>query len=299
MSVLGALFEGAGGTATVALRALVFAATIIAAGTVVFRLVLARTHEDRGSATPMGLAAAMALVLAAAPRLWLQARGFVDVGDPVTPMMVNVLQTGWGRGWLLQHGGAALASVGFVLVRRAMRSGELMSVLGVSALCLAPALMGHAAAAPSVRWLAIGADAVHVAAAASWTGTLALLAWRAPGLLRSSEGGARLAEWIERFHRVALGSAALLLATGAAGVWLRVQRLGTLLQSDYGLLLFAKLTAVGVVVALGAWHARRAPAAARQQANTLAQSLQLELFFALVTIIATAVLVGTSPEPNA
>lgn len=174
-----------------------------------------------------------------------------------------------------------------------------MSVLGVSALCLAPALMGHAAAAPSVRWLAIGADAVHVAAAASWTGTLALLAWRAPGLLRSSEGGARLAEWIERFHRVALGSAALLLATGAAGVWLRVQRLGTLLQSDYGLLLFAKLTAVGVVVALGAWHARRAPAAARQQANTLAQSLQLELFFALVTIIATAVLVGTSPEPNA
>lgn len=299
MSVLGALFEGAGGTATVALRALVFAATIIAAGTVVFRLVLARTHEDRGSATPMGLAAAMALVLAAAPRLWLQARGFVDVGDPVTPMMVNVLQTGWGRGWLLQLGGAALASVGFVLVRRAMRSGELMSVLGVSALCLAPALMGHAAAAPSVRWLAIGADAVHVAAAASWTGTLALLAWRAPGLLRSSEGGARLAEWIERFHRVALGSAALLLATGAAGVWLRVQRLGTLLQSDYGLLLFAKLTAVGVVVALGAWHARRAPAAARQQANTLAQSLQLELFFALVTIIATAVLVGTSPEPNA
>ena len=299
MSVLGALFEGAGGTATVALRALVFAATIIAAGTVVFRLVLARTHEDRGSATPMGLAAAMALVLAAAPRLWLQARGFVDVGDPVTPMMVNVLQTGWGRGWLLQLGGAALASVGFVLVRRAMRSGELMSVLGVSALCLAPALMGHAAAAPSVRWLAIGADAVHVAAAASWTGTLALLAWRAPGLLRSSEGGARLAEWIERFHRVALGSAALLLATGAAGVWLRVQRLGTLLHSGYGLLLFAKLTAVGVVVALGAWHARRAPAAARQQANTLAQSLQLELFFALVTIIATAVLVGTSPEPNA
>lgn len=174
-----------------------------------------------------------------------------------------------------------------------------MSVLGVSALCLAPALMGHAAAAPSVRWLAIGADAVHVAAAASWTGTLALLAWRAPGLLRSSEGGARLAEWIERFHRVALGSAALLLATGAAGVWLRVQRLGTLLHSGYGLLLFAKLTAVGVVVALGAWHARRAPAAARQQANTLAQSLQLELFFALVTIIATAVLVGTSPEPNA
>ena len=299
MSVLGALFQAAGGTATVALRALVFVATIVAAGTVVFRLALARTHEDRASATPMGWAAAMALVLAAAPRLWLQARGFVDVGDPVTPMMANVLQTGWGRGWLLQLGGAAMAGVGFVLARRATRVGELLAILGVSALCLAPALMGHAAAVPSARWLAIGTDAVHVAAAASWTGTLAIFAWRAPALLQSSDGGARLAAWIERFHRVALGSAALLVATGAAGVWLRVQRLGTLLQSDYGLLLFAKLVAVGVVVALGAWHSRRAPACARQQATTLAQSLQLELFFALVTVIATAVLVGTSPEPDA
>jgi copper transport protein len=255
---------------------------------------LAPTLETIAAAT--GAWGAFALAVVAAPRLWLQARGLVDAGDPVWPMAANVLATTWGRGWMLQSTGAALAGAGFFLAMRGRRSAWGLVLMSALAIAIASALMGHAAATSRFHSLSVGGDALHVLSAGAWIGTLLVIARAFATRRGRSDAGELLAALVEAFHRVALASATHLLGSGVASVLIRVERIRDQPGSAYGNTLIVKLVLVAVVAAFGAAHARGAARTARAGATrTVARSLAVELSVAALAIATTAVLVGTEP----
>lgn len=300
MTEFGALLDAAGGAGAVAARAAVLAGTVLAAGAVAFRLVVVRqVGEGEATAVRWGLWSSVVLLAVAAPRLWLQARGFVDAGDPILPMVANVLQTRWGLGWWLQTTGALLALAGFVASPWKARWRRWLCIAGTLALVAAPALMGHAVAVTRLRWLAVPADMLHTLAASTWTGALTVLTVCAAKLRTARDGGATTGRLITAFHPMALTSAVVIVATGALGVWLRVAHLSSLLHTSYGAIFATKLALAGAVAAMGAYHSRRGVQDARIGAPTLLRSLRAEVLFAVLVLVATALLVGSPPEPDA
>jgi putative copper export protein len=284
-------------------RAIVLAATVLVTGAVVFRIAIVGragrlshgldvTWNDL--AARGGFLGSAAIVLLAPLRLYLQASAFVMRGDPVAPMMHNVLATGWGRGWDLQTITAAIACVAFWMARR-RRWPWALCALAALALALAPARMGHAAAAEHRLALSIASDWAHVTSAGAWVGTLSLLAV-VLGRRSTQIAPATSAACIRCFHPVALTSAGVLLSTGVITLFLRVDRVADLLHSEYGLILAAKLGATLGVAMLGLHHARHGERLANE-AGPLAvgRTLIAESWFAAAVIAATALLVGTAP----
>ena len=292
------------GAAALVARAIVLSAITIAVGAVVFRLsVIARATgvadavlaEWNTRSTRLGALAAAAIVLVAPARLYFQAASFVMEGDPVMPMMRNVLMTGWGRGWKAQAGIALVACVALWLARRVTAMWA-VAALAVLALSATPAFMGHAAAAEHLAALSVGADWTHVIAAGAWIGTLVFLAIVVGG--RDSDvDGATAARAIECFHPVALASAAILVATGVTSLWLRVEHLADLLHSAYGAILGVKLALTAGVAAVGLHHSRHGVRLARAGGPAaLRRTLLGETLLAAGVIAATAALIATSPH---
>lgn len=242
-----------------------------------------------------GAWAAGCLLLVSVARLYAQARNLIVVGDPVLPMIDNVLHTTWGLGWMLQSFAALTMLAGLTLARRGSRAGWWLGGASALAITLSPALMGHAVAAERLLVLSVFADWVHVAVAGAWLGSLAMLA----SIARSASadiGDAPIATLIELFHPVALTSAATLVTTGVASIFLRVDHLVDLLHSSYGAVLAIKLTLTLGVAAIGFYHSRQGARLARLGGTpSVTRSLVVETILAGCVIAATAVLVGTAP----
>jgi putative copper export protein len=236
-------------------------------------------------------------MLIAPVRLYAQARGLVVAGDPVFPMMRNVMRTTWGRGWILQTVASFGVLCGFLLVQRGWRAGWWLAIVAALAATLSPALMGHAIAAERFLMVSLLADWIHVAMAGAWLGSLAMLALLARTThAAGSAANASLATLIDLFHPVALACSAVLVATGVVSLVLRVEHLGDLLDSAYGAILAIKLALTLGVAALGLHHARRGAALVRLgEAPGVARSLVMEAALAAMVVATTAVLVGTSP----
>ena len=286
-------------------RAVALACMALALGALAFRfLVLPRLDvEERGNlpflestAAKLGGTAALMLAVVALPRLFLQASTLVQPPDPVWPMAVNVLGTTWGLAMIVQVLAALAALAGFALARRRRATGWRIALIALIAIAFSAACMGHPMASARTAWASVPIDALHVLGVGAWVGTLAVLARLSfSGDLRS-EGGGTIAALITAFHRVALSSAAIVIATGTLSVLLRVDRLRHLLTSPYGTIFFVKLAAVLVVMCLGAWNSRTAARRAQHGAmRSVRISLATEALFALVTIVATSVLVATDP----
>jgi putative copper export protein len=240
--------------------------------------------------------AAAVLLLDAPVRLYCQARVLVPPGDPVAPMMANVLRTAWGQGWLVQCFASLGVLAGVVLALRLVRGGWPLACLSGAALTLSPALMGHAVAAERFLALSIGADWLHVSMASAWLGGVAMLALIANRALAANDGPESFARVIELFHPLALTCSIGLVVTGVTSLLLRVDHLADLLHSTYGALFAVKMILTACVVAVGYRHARRGPAIVRAQGvGALTRTLALEVVFAVLVISATAALVGTSP----
>ncbi|MEE1939633.1 copper resistance protein CopC [Streptomyces sp. TRM 70361] len=117
--------------------------------------------------------------------------------------------------------------------------------------------------------VAIPADILHLLAVAVWLGGLAALLtalWRGPAV----PAGA-----VRRFSGLALGSVAVLAATGLYQSWRQVGSWSALTSTDYGRLLLVKVGLVALLVALARysrrWTARladTAPAAAADTTDT-------------------------------
>jgi putative copper export protein len=285
-------------------RAVALAAIVVMTGAIAFRWgVLRRWPSSRPGplgewselVARSGAWAAGCLLLVAVARLYAQARNLIVAGDPVVPMMGNVLHTTWGLGWMLQSAASLTMLAGLLFATRGSRTGWWLGGVSALAVTLSPALMGHAVAAERLLVVSVFADWVHVAAAGAWLGSLAVLAL----IARSASADIAdtpIATLIELFHPVALTSAATLVTTGVVSLLLRVEHLADLLHSTYGAVLAVKLTLTLGVAALGFYHSRQGARLARLGGTPrVARSLAAETMLAASVIAATAVLVGTAP----
>jgi copper transport protein len=247
-------------------------------------------------AAAVGACASATLLVVAPVRLLFQARLLVASGDPVAPMAANVLGTTWGNGLVLQAASALAALAGFLIARRGREGAWTFALAAALALTLSPAMMGHAVAPERGLAGSVLADWVHVLSAGGWAGALCLIAVTGVALRCSGDGGETLALLIARFHRVALACAAALLASGVVSLLYRVEHLRDLFTSAYGALFFLKLALALVVAAFGAWHSRTGATRARREGSGgVARTLLAESAFAALTIVVTAVLVGSEP----
>jgi putative copper export protein len=290
------------GAFTVLTRGIALAGIVVAAGATSFRWgVLPRWSADaprplRARVARVGAWGALLTALAAPARLNLEARSLLDPGDPVLPMISNVLRTTWGHGWTLQLVAAVLALVAFLLASRCVRGAWVLAIAATALLALTPALMGHAVAAERHVLVSIGSDWLHVLAAGAWVGALFMLTIVIAAMPPRVPNDDAASTLIAAFHPLALTSAAVLVLSGVTNLLLRVDRLADLVHSSYGAILGVKLVLTGGVIVLGWHHSRKGTRLAMAETRaTLMRSLIAETILAALVIGATALLVGTAP----
>jgi putative copper export protein/methionine-rich copper-binding protein CopC len=248
--------------------------------------------------------AALALVVAAVFRLWVQSVALHGEAAawkaPLLSMMLT--DTTWGRVWVIQA--ILLGAFAVALAAARPASDRVALLIGVPAalgLAAVPALSGHAAGAEQGVALAVINDALHVCAGGAWLGTLATIGTAAlPALTRADTAPDRaVADMVDRFSPLALWMAALLVLTGVVNSLLHFGSLAELVATPYGRTLLVKLTLFTGVVAAGAynWRRLRPRLGGHGSATWLRRSLALELAFALAVYGATAYLTGL-PRPG-
>ncbi len=226
-------------------------------------------------------------------------------------VMQMVQRTKWGWGWLVQLSGIALAGAGY---QRARRTGMLeasdpqemrdrafwwrVAAVGAALAAISPALAGHAASAPRFRALVIMADWVHVIAASSWLGTLAVLL--AAGLTTASQRGEDVSgqfvrSLVNAFSPVALVSAGLAAVTGIFAAWIHVGTIPNLWGTQYGITLLVKLGILAMAAMTGFYNWRYVQPQLGTNAATarLKQSATVEVTVALLVLLVTAILVAS------
>ena len=177
--------------------------------------------------------------------------------------------------------------------RRAL--GALTLALG-GAMSLTPSLSGHASTAGT---LAMVADVAHVIAAAVWTGGLGFLFL---ALMLAKEDRWPLAtRAVPRFSNMAVVSVVVLLVAGITNGYLQVRTWSALWETEYGLLLLAKVALVLPLLALGAYNNRyavprlRAGIASVLERRRFLRAAGVELGIMVAIVAVTAVLVNAEP----
>jgi copper transport protein len=174
--------------------------------------------------------------------------------------LAAALVTIHGLGWLLREAAIVVLIAMAYWLGRASAPGStrrltaLATGLGVG-VALGNAVGGHVGiGTPGEQPIRIVALAVHAAAAAAWVGGLGGLVLVAVPLLRRSPDRGVAIDLLRQFWRVALPAVAILALTGLYLAGQLVATPDALIGSQYGLILVAKVAAVGGVVGLGAWH---------------------------------------------
>ncbi|WP_419949333.1 copper resistance D family protein [Candidatus Palauibacter sp.] len=294
---------------------MLFAGLLVAVGAVAFRLVVIRQFPGFGPASGgalvdparpaarIGRLASLAVVLGTIGRLVAEMGVFRDPFEPFwAEIRLLVAGTSWGRAWLAQITAAALSVIAFTLAARPGRAAEpgwMLAAAGVVLLAYTPALSGHAVGAEHYVTAAITADVLHVAAGGAWLGTLAVMA----GVLHLGRRSgaeisrAHIVDWITAFSPLALGSAAVIGATGLFAAWLHLGAFSALWAEPYGRRLSLKLLFVLGVVGCGAynWKRSRGRVLASGDPARLPPTVVLELAVAVGLLLITAVLTTTTP----
>ena len=316
---------GVASPAFVVIRWLQFIAMLLTIGAVVFRqLVLRVLRREQTPDSPMldGAEARAARIghiavgiLALTLLLRLLAQSYAMHGAAgawnVRLSAQMIAHTMWGKGWLLQLVGLAVAGVGFQVADRARRAhavfghsamhrrtGWLIAAIGVVILAFSPAVAGHAASVPGFRALGVLADALHILAASGWLGSLTLVLTAglpAAMALADGERGPMVAALINAFSPVALASAAVVTITGVFAAWLHVGHVPNLWGTRYGITLLVKLGILGVVALTGFYNWRFVQPTLGTDAATvhLRRSARVEVAVAILVLLVTAVLVAT------
>jgi len=239
-----------------------------------------------------GLIGAAAVLLMSPARALFQASALSMPGDDLLSLTKTVYTTtALGRALLLQAIWAAAAAMAFSVARMGRQRGWSAAAIATLVLAIVPALSGHAAAADPVIPAQV-AVVVHVLGAGVWIGTLATL-WR----IARKASDATLKSLLEAFHPVALGGAAMLVASGLYQTWSIVERPAQLVTTAWGGLLMAKLAVLCVVLALGYRHWKSAEAQVGSgERAVLRASMQRELTLALLVLLITGALTSTGLE---
>lgn len=280
-----------------------FAGLTLSIGAVVARwVILPRASADgvAGLAALARRAAAVGLAGAALTALGVGlyfVRQLLEFRDPFVPWTEDaalLLSTSWGTAWKWAVVATLVLVAAFVVARAGRRPGWLFATPVALALAAFPGLTGHAAGVEDAGGLALFFDALHVTAAGAWIGGLAVV-------LHASRGGAdghgTLEHLVPTFSTVAIVAVSLLVLTGTYAGWLHVAGLGALLTTSYGRTLLVKLALVAVVAGLGARNFRLlTPRLGTTDGDrAMRRSATLELVVAQVVLVATALLVRTSP----
>lgn len=238
-------------------RAVEYAAALAAAGGIVF---LARVHRGgaagerrrlvrivRGAAAAGIAATVVGVGLQGALVSGLGAAGFVSPS-----VLGDTLASSYGVAAAARLAGLAALWVslgdGAAAVSRWVWGGAAAAVASF-------VLAGHSVTSQP-RWLAVGADLLHVAAAAVWFGGLVLLGLVLRARRRDADP-AGAAELVAGFSRHATVALAAVVAGGLALGWVEVRALRALVSTPYGWTLLAKLAVVTPILAAGAYNHRR------------------------------------------
>jgi len=189
----------------------------------------------------------------------------------------------------------AAALAGFLVVRGAATAGWALAAIGLLIASLFPLYTGRGAGK---------VNAVHVAAASTWLGTLLVLTIIGiRGVIKRGPSGTPRAELVcdlvNSFSPLALTAASIVALTGLTTAWMHLKRISSLWTTSYGITLVIKLGFVLIVVLLGAWNWRRVRPSLGEEGTeqTIRRSATMELTFGALVLLCTAVLV-TLPSPR-
>ena len=187
----------------------------------------------------------------------------------------------------------ALILVATAFLPRRVWVGALWA-LATAGLLYSIAAVSHAAGMPGR--LPVLADWLHLAAAATWSGSVAAVAFL-PIWSEPSRSGLERA--MRRVSRVGLAGVTVSLVTGVYAGQLHVWEASSLLSTRYGWTLLAKVGLVAAIVAIAALNRwRLLPALTRDgPTRSLRRALRLEALLLLVVLGATGLLT-TSPVPH-
>jgi copper transport protein len=276
-------------------RGFAYAGTLLAAGGVAFLLLAARGGPERpllvrvvrAAALAGGAGGLVALPVQAALGTGQGAGSLFDEG-----VLGAVLDDGVGLGLGLALGGLLVAMVALDRSRR-------MALAAAAVAAASFAATGHTRAGDT-RWVATGADVVHLLVVAVWGGGLVLLALL---LWSRRRGGAPATDTPAIVARFSTMATIAIVGAGAMGLllgWSEVRSLDALTSTGYGQLLLVKAGVVAAVAALGAYnHFRLVPALAQGKTKAalavLRRTLRLEALGLLVVVGLTSVLVVVTP----
>jgi putative copper resistance protein D len=270
-----------------------------------------------GRSWPMrlvGLAAGAGLIGTA---LWLMAQTAQiadapsDAFDPAKVWSVAA-GTGFGRVALMRLACFVLALTLTSFPRRRGRGVWLaLAALGIAA-SASFAWTGHGTMNDGLDGVVhLTADVLHLLAASAWIGALTALAVVLALAWRDVTPGRDSLVGLDRFSRIGVAVVAVLAASGLVNSWYLVgpQGIGRLVSTAYGLLLMAKLSLFGVMLALAAAnryrHAPRLESALRSGEvgggpfRPALVSVAVELVLALAVLVLVSWLGTLSPPIEA
>ncbi|MEM9407596.1 MAG: CopD family protein [Acidobacteriota bacterium] len=224
-----------------------------------------------------GLVASLLLLFSVCARALVQAWSVFGNELTIESFQRVALESRWGKRWLWQLRAVPIILAGYLLMRRAPRPGSALAGLGLLALFAALPLTGHAASDAPLR----AAQSLHAAGGALWVGTLILV------LLL---GGAQRTKLLLRFAPVATVSVAGMLLGAAVLSWHTLPDLQSLWTSPWGRWWSVKVSAVAVMLALGArnWRRLRRARATNDVPSSAAAEAILGTFVLLITAFLTS-----------
>ena len=296
----------------IAIRALLYIDLLAMFGLVTFSLYGLQSVEEAANALPLrtGIAVlavagfVISLVQIVAMASSMAGTSLLPVNAGAVEALIN--KTLIGSAWKVRMF-ALLALLPTVAL---VRSKPLVTLIlmgmwaGVAVATLAWA--GHGAmSSGAIGWLHLGADVLHLLAAAGWIGAILALCMLLFDLraVIDHERIARLNRALSQFSSMGTVFVAVILATGLVNVWVIVgwPHLSALPGSDYGRLLIAKIALFLVMLCLAAANRfRLSPALGHAQLHghvgpalrALRVSLLLEIICALI-ILGIAAWLGT------
>jgi copper transport protein len=286
-----------------AARGVVLLGLLVAAGTLVAAVTVARTAEQRRLARLAAGRSATATLLVVPAGLWLQ--GAVQAGATGAAVVWSTLVGTPAMAAASAHV-VGLSAIALLATRSSarpraqqgpLRSAPLLLPAVAAAVALLPlAVEGHQLMAVAGRpaTLLPGLDAVHVVAGSLWVGAVLLLLLAVRSRTEDAEATVGLAHRVGRVSLVALasvtvaGSAQALVLLGGTG------QLRAGLATPYGVALATKVTLVAAAVVVAAVVRRRAARSqGRRQASRLL-AVELALLGGVIAVTGTLV---TLPPP--
>ena len=297
--------------AYVAIRWLQYCALLVIIGAIAFALVVL-AFAQRLLTPPVvagarqraaGIAFSAAVLLALTALLRLFAQSYALHGESLAPdlaLLSTLLRvTQWGHAWIIEAVATVIALVAFANARRGREGAWKLAALAGGAIALSMALSGHAAASPTLRLLAIGADTLHIVGAGGWLGSLLLVIVAGiPVVLRSEDAPPwpAVASLVNGFSPTALVFASMTAVTGVFAAWLHLETIPALWQTRYGQVLLLKLGVLSVTAAIGLYNWQRVKPvldAGPLGTHRLQRSSAAELGIGVIVLLLTAILVAT------